>query len=1370
MDSEKKSSGGSAAAGGMNFQAAVTAIAMVDAIAGRRLRWLDAVHADVPAIVRSETGGAGDDIALLLTNGKNVEVQVKKGLTRGDRLWDSVMKLARGLANDAQLAGVLVVCPRSSATIRDNLSGDLQRMSDGRFDHLSEITLEFQERLKKAGIEVATIAPRLRVLTLHCLDADGASVKAAIATLSTLSSNADLAWSVLYNEGHALIERKGARAADQLMDILRAAGVAPLASSETPGVMLSEFRRWALKKDRAIRVPGHSQALEVNQAWIELDALVVEPSNLPTEASEALAKYHAATERARDKGNTVCARSLSRFVHPCIVLGGPGMGKSTLLRKLAFDHALEGALVMRFPARAVANRMHDKGTPFVEAMLDWVSSGFPQTLTMEHLRAAGRCLILCDGLDEAGLHQLLVTEGLLALQAGLPSAAIVATSRPVGYDPAPLAAWRHYELLPIPTTDIQRLVLHHVGLLSLPNQQATVGAFAREQLSGNEGARIAARSPLILHLVAAMLAEGLPLARTKTKLYASLVERLSRSTSRSGDGPAVDMPTLLAFLRLAAWELTSRPWSTKEELLSACGSALAHELGERQLAARRLVEQCWEHWERVGVVETVPFRGDELPTFIHKTFAEYGAASQLTALPLDQSEAHIRSHLAHPDWREVLGFAASMGCLDTLVRELLNQQRQDVRRALTLAANSDRELSSALQLQLCEVAGCAIAGPIAREAVMTAEAFVDFGLRYPEAAVNTGVSLLSSGQPWTRLAGLALSTLTPAAASGLLAGVDLLAEVAKQCSGVFSRVQVSGSGLDLAAFPNRQVDLVSTHAVRRALEERSVDLQALVASISDGNYRGTSSGLIELAGLLQPSHPELARELMKRQWVDPLFGLDDLPDHYASLFAAIKPWLPKVPSAKPRDATAWQLSGVLSALDFHSRPASERWPSWLPTSDERLAETLRGLLEATGADVADLSQEIADIELAAQRNGKRVSSMTYYFTEAVDVLPNWAAGTRKLDILERAVYIPMPWLSLTAARLVHARIARDGDAVWYWVKRAVAHGKGASLRVVAAMTKLFPADQQLEMVLARVQQDVTPDLYHLVDALSPVDLSSSPDILSATKEVLMNRHARLAERWSNWLNQSGANDTIDYSLLDDAFEHWKAVEDPYPEESGTIPDSPRKHLLEMMVTKADFERPRLLDLVRDPRSDVVEVALGELLKDLATGQYVDAFLQGVASGAYKVFWLRRALEGGIKLTADQVATVRRMLFAENRTLRMAALGVLNLDARPVGQDPDLARLVMDEDPEIRELARRVLDTKTTIEGVISPADSTAMCVQGAQGVAGGAGQRQNRGEMDDGGQTGQTGAVGGGPVPGADDAGVSGTMRREGDGAQRSQA
>lgn len=1299
MDVDNNSSGGSAAGGGLNFQAAVTAIAMVDAIAGRRLRWLDSAYADVPAVVISETGAAGDDIAVRLTDGSRVEVQVKKGLSRGDRLWEGLIRLSRGLANDPQLSGVLVVCPASSLTIRTALSVDLQRMSDGRFDELKEITREFLEQLGAAGIDANSVVPRLRVTTLHCLDADGASVKTAIATLATVATDADLAWSVLYSEAHALIERKGSRSSAKLMDLLLAAGVTSRASSAAPGIVISDFRRWALEKDRNIYVPGHSRPLDVNQAWIELDARVVESSDVPTDASEALAKYRGATERNRNEGNPICARSLSRFVRPCVVLGGPGMGKSTLLRKLALDHALEGTLVLRFPARMVANRMHDSGTPFVDALLEWVCSGFSRTLTLEHMRSAGRCLILCDGLDEAGPLQLLVTEGLSALRTGLPDAVIVVTSRPVGYEPAPLAGWRHYELLPIPSTDVQELVLRQVALLSsLPDKKAGV-AFAREQLSANEGAQIAARSPLILNLVAAMLADGSALARSKAKLYRSLVERLSRTSPRIGDSAQPETSVLLAFLNRAAWELTSRPSLTKAALLIACGDALVNELGYPPLAGRRLADQCWAYWERVGIVESLSFQGDEFPIFIHKTFAEFGAASQLAALPVQESEMQIKSHLGHSEWREVLDFAASIGCVDTLVGELLQEPSLDVQRALTLAADCDAQLNLTLQVQLSELAGHLISGPIAREAVAAAEAFVDFGLRFPVVAAPVGASMLLSNQPWTRLAALALSTLTPASALMLPAVAQLLAEVSKLGSQVGSLVRSSEFGFVIGPTIGRQTDTISLFAVRTALEEHSFELPTVLAPILEGGYAGTASGSDEVARLIQPKFPELAREFLKKQLGGLSFDLDSFPDHYAILFAALKPLLPGVPSAEMRDATAWQLSGVLSAVHFHSLPASWRWPASLAMDDHRVTETLRGLLDSTGINVAALAQEVADIEHTAQNRGARVSWVAYDFTEVVDIVPDWTVGSRDVGVLERAVYLPMIWLSLIAAQLVLPRIAGDRDSVANWVRRAAMRATGSCLRVVAAMMKLLPADQRLDLVLARLKENLIDDLCHLVDVLGPADSSTASEVLSASKAILWSHHASLATSWSNWLIESGMQDKTEYSTLHEAFEHWRSAEDTHPKSSGEIVDSPRNHLLQMMARKPEFERKRLLDLVTDARSDVAEFALEELMADLAAGNFVDEFLLRVGDGTYKPSWLRRAINADVPLSASQVVVVRGMLFAERRALRRAALEILRQDPRPPEHDPDLERLLTDGDLEIRELARRISSSGAADRGL-----------------------------------------------------------------------
>ena len=60
----KKPGGGTAAGGGINFQAAVTAIAGAHLLRGTPLGWLPVD--DVPVAVWAESEGAGDDVRLEL--------------------------------------------------------------------------------------------------------------------------------------------------------------------------------------------------------------------------------------------------------------------------------------------------------------------------------------------------------------------------------------------------------------------------------------------------------------------------------------------------------------------------------------------------------------------------------------------------------------------------------------------------------------------------------------------------------------------------------------------------------------------------------------------------------------------------------------------------------------------------------------------------------------------------------------------------------------------------------------------------------------------------------------------------------------------------------------------------------------------------------------------------------------------------------------------------------------------------------------------------------------------------------------------------------------------------------------------------------
>lgn len=227
--------GGSATGGGINFQAAVTAIVEVHVAVGAKLDWLVGIAHDVPVTVLAETGGSGDDIAIQFDDGTRTEVQVKRGLAAGKKMWEAVMKLAKAVNDGAVDYGILVVCPNSSGTIRNELARDLERLAGGRSDGPKEITNTFVTKLGGAGLSVDKVSKRFRIITLSCLINDSDGIRAAKAQLGSICESpdgADRAWNALCLDGAKLIELRGARAADSVVQVLRSEGIALTSSVE----------------------------------------------------------------------------------------------------------------------------------------------------------------------------------------------------------------------------------------------------------------------------------------------------------------------------------------------------------------------------------------------------------------------------------------------------------------------------------------------------------------------------------------------------------------------------------------------------------------------------------------------------------------------------------------------------------------------------------------------------------------------------------------------------------------------------------------------------------------------------------------------------------------------------------------------------------------------------------------------------------------------------------------------------------------------------------------------------------------------------------------------------------------------------------
>ncbi|QXF12285.1 HTH domain-containing protein [Sphingopyxis terrae] len=226
-DAEKKPrriAGGAAAGGGLNFQAAVTAIAIIYMLRAQPIRWLENLVHDLIVGVEAETGSGGDDIRLALAGGETVEVQVKKGLRATDELWSALLAIADAIDKGTGVFGLLAVCPESSRTIRSGLQQDLIAIGEGRSDGLSPLGNQWVQRLTDANLDSAAICARLRIRTLSALQADRGDVQAARAELNFICAkeSVDAAWKTLYGEAGLLIERRGRHDRESAAAVLKA--------------------------------------------------------------------------------------------------------------------------------------------------------------------------------------------------------------------------------------------------------------------------------------------------------------------------------------------------------------------------------------------------------------------------------------------------------------------------------------------------------------------------------------------------------------------------------------------------------------------------------------------------------------------------------------------------------------------------------------------------------------------------------------------------------------------------------------------------------------------------------------------------------------------------------------------------------------------------------------------------------------------------------------------------------------------------------------------------------------------------------------------------------------------------------------------
>jgi hypothetical protein len=165
------------------------------------------------------------------------------------------------------------------------------------------------------------------------------------------------------------------------------------------------------------------------------------------------------------------------------------------------------------------------------------------------------------------------------------------------------------------------------------------------------------------------------------------------------------------------------------------------------------------------------------------------------------------------------------------------------------------------------------------------------------------------------------------------------------------------------------------------------------------------------------------------------------------------------------------------------------------------------------------------------------------------------------------------------------------------------------------------------------------------------------------------------------------------AILEDAFVYWVEHEEPYPTKDGVIPHSPRAELLAALTKIRPLSYIELKSHATDPRSDVKDIATGQIMKllQLFDGPRVQ-FLNDISSEILPSNLLSKALESMAPLNSEELTLWEGLLVSKNPKIRFGAMSLLHKDhLDPIRLRANAQAMTGDNEQQIRDRAYRILD-------------------------------------------------------------------------------
>ncbi|MDZ7967616.1 MAG: NACHT domain-containing protein [Nostoc sp. DedSLP03] len=371
----------------------------------------------------------------------------------------------------------------------------------------------------------------------------------------------------------------------------------------------------------------------------------------------------------------------------CVVLGEPGIGKTTLMSyfavMLAEQQTEKLGLSADLELLPILIRIRDLGKASTKNLLEYVRN-FANSIHVkelpkgffEHWLEDGRALILLDGLDEiakpSDRHEFVkIIHSFLGQYS--QNRAII-TSRPAGYSREFFGTdeFPHYQLEKFDDSQIDLFIQqwYNSRLPNNPEEAQQRQESLKKALTAQERIKLLARNPLLLTIIALIHRYDAHLPRQRYKLYEQAVDTLliNWDVNKGIESWKLNYIKLddikILMQRLAYWIHSQGETGDKEGGTLIDRDELITQLSEyirefnyqvKSHQAKAESERLVNHiTERCGLLNE---QGQDRYAFVHKTFQEYLAGEEIRdrqSGDFNEVLNHIRDYLHNSHWREVL--------------------------------------------------------------------------------------------------------------------------------------------------------------------------------------------------------------------------------------------------------------------------------------------------------------------------------------------------------------------------------------------------------------------------------------------------------------------------------------------------------------------------------------------------------------------------------------------------------------------------------------------------------------------------------------------------------------------------------------------